>query len=192
MRDDELESWRREWNAQPLVPIELIRKVERQTVYMKLNHFALILPVLIGVGTIVAAVRMRTFPTVLLAVGVWGWMSIAGYFQLKNSRGTWSPVSDTTAAYVELSIRRCRAAINNIRLMKIMTPLLVAVVFGADFLIVTSFGVLKTQRDYLFMFGAFVYAAAIVAVVVWLVSRKRAKIQAELTWLLNLQRQIEK
>src|SRR5262249_561792 len=60
MKDDELEIWRRQWHSQPDVPIDLIRKVERQTVYMKLQRLALIAPVLVGVGTIVAAVIIKS------------------------------------------------------------------------------------------------------------------------------------
>ena len=44
MTDDELEKWRQEWRGQPAVPIDLIRKVERETAYSTLGYLALILP----------------------------------------------------------------------------------------------------------------------------------------------------
>jgi len=98
MKDDELETWRRQWNSQPAVPIDLIRKVERQTVYMKLEQISLLLPALIGVATIVLAVRVRTFPWIILAIGIWFFNIIGGYIQIKNTKGTWAPEADTTAA----------------------------------------------------------------------------------------------
>ena len=183
--------WRREWNSQPRVPVDLIRKVERQTVYMKLGQLTLILPLLIGVATTVAAVWLQTFLTIIFTVGTWSFILIVGYYQLKNSKALWSPVANTTAAYVDLSIRRCRAQIKSIRLVYLMAPLLTAFVMAVDYLIIASYGALKTQRDFLFMLAAFAYGGGIVAIVVWLMSKKRGKIEAELAYLLSLQRQLK-
>jgi len=191
MKDDELEIWRREWNSQPRVPVDLIRKVERQTVYMKLGQLTLILPLLIGVAATAAAVWLQTLLTIIFAVGVWSFILIMGYLRIKNSRGIWSPAADTTAAYVDLSIRRCRAQIKSIRLVYVVAPLLTTFVMAVDYLIIASYGVLKTRRDFLFMLAAFAYGGGIVAIVVWLMSKKRGKIEAELAYLLSLQRQIE-
>ena len=60
MKDEELNMWRKEWHTQPAVPIELIRKVERQTVYMRLGKWVLTLPLLILLaGTAGAVMRPR-------------------------------------------------------------------------------------------------------------------------------------
>jgi hypothetical protein len=190
MKDDELEIWRQQWNSQPAVPIDLIRKVERQTIYMKLEHISLILPGLIGVATIVAAIRVPTLPWILLAIGIWCFNIIGGVLQIRNSKGAWTPAADTTAAYVALSIARCHARLKSIRLFYVFAPLLTAFVLAVVYQIIASYDGLKTTRDYLIMIGGFVYAAAIVGFVTWLMSSKGKKIQAELTYLMNLQRQL--
>jgi ABC-type multidrug transport system permease subunit len=191
MKEDELEIWRRQWNSQPAVPIDLIRKVERQTVYLKLEHLSLILPGLIGVALIVAAVRERTIPWIIMAIGIWCFNLIGGYLQIKNSKDTWAPTTDTTSAYVQLSIARCHARLKNIRLFYVLSALLSAFVFGVNYLIIASYSVLKTPRDYAYMFGGFAYAAAVVGVVAWLMSKKGKKVQAELAYLMNLERQLK-
>ena len=189
MKDDELETWRRQWNSQPAVPIDLIRKVERQTVYMKLEQISLLLPALIGVATIVLAVRVRTFPWIILAIGIWFFNIIGGYIQIKNAKGTWAPEADTTAAYVELSIARCRAKLKNIRLFYVLGPSLFAFVSAVNFSII--YPVLKTTRDHLIMFGGLAEAAAVMGFVTWLMSNKGKKVRAELTYLMNLQRELK-
>ena len=191
MKDDELEIWRRQWNSQPSVPIDLIRKVERQTVYMKFENASLILPGLIGVATIIAAVRMPTAPWILLSIGVWCFNIIGGYIQIRNSKGAWAPVADTTEAYVEVSIRRCRAKLGNMRLFFVMAPLLTAFVMIVVYQIIASAGELRTPKDFLIMIGSFAYAGGIVAFVSWLTAGKRKKVQAEMAYLLNLQQQLQ-
>ena len=191
MKDDELEIWRRQWNSQPAVPIDLIRKVERQTVYMKFENAALILPGLIGVAAVVAAIRVPTAPWILLAIGIWCFNIIGGYLQIKNTKGAWMPVADTTAAYVELSIRQCRSKLNNMRLFFVMAPLLTTFVMVVVWQIIASNAVLRTTKDFLTMIGSFAYAGAVVGIVSWITAGKRRKVQAELTYLLNLQQQFQ-
>jgi hypothetical protein len=77
MTDDELEVWRRQWHSQPAVPMDLIRKVERETVYMRLDWVSQIMPALIGVGAIIGAVVTHNISWVLLAAGTWMFIFIA-------------------------------------------------------------------------------------------------------------------
>jgi hypothetical protein len=191
MKDDELEVWRRQWHSQPAVPIDLIRKVERQTVYMKLQRFALILPVLIGIATVVAAILLKTAPVILLAVGVWVFIILGLVFQYQNEKGVWSPAAETTSAYLELSIARCRKKLNDIRYTFVFAPLLTLFVLVVDYQILASYGVLRTTGDLKKVAAGFLFAIGVVGVVMLLMLATRKKVKQELDYLLNLQRQLE-
>src|SRR5688500_18273357 len=109
MKDEELNMWRKEWHTQPAVPIELIRKVERQTVYMRLAKWVLILPLLILLAVTAGAVMHPTPGNILLAVGMWLFtliLSAADAGKKKLREKLLAPAAETTAAYVELSIER--------------------------------------------------------------------------------------
>jgi hypothetical protein len=189
--DDELDVWRRQWHSQPAVPIDLIRKVERQTVYMRLNWILQILPGLVGVGTIIFAFNMPTLPRILLAIGTWIFILIGWRFMIENLRGVWAPTAETTAAYVELSIERCRRKLKDFRFGNVLSVLLTAFVMIVLYQVLASAGALRTTEDYLTMVGSFLFAAAIVAVVLLRQSGKRKKTEEELAYLLNLQRQLK-
>lgn len=190
MNEEELELWRRQWHSQPAIPIELIRKVERQTVYLKLQRLSLILPVLVGIGTIVLAFMTPTLPWILLSVGTWVFIIVGLIFQFRNDKGIWAPAAETTAAYVDLSITRCRKQLNDIRYSFIFSPLLTTFVLVALYQVLADSGALRTARDYAIMAGSFLYAAGIVGIVLLLMRAKRKKVQAELAYLLDLQRKL--
>jgi hypothetical protein len=191
MKDDELEIWRRQWHSQPAVPIDLIRKVERQTVYMKLQRLSLILPILIGIGTIVAAIIMKTAPWIFLAVGTWVFIILGLLFQYQNEKAIWAPTAETTAAYLELSIARCRKKLNDIRYTLVFAPLLTLFVLVVDYQILASYSVVRTRADVAKIAGGFLFAIGVVGVVMLLMIATRIRVKAELAYLLNLQRQLE-
>jgi len=191
MKDDELEVWRRQWHSQPAVPIDLIRKVERQTVYMKLQRLALIIPILLGVGTIVAAIIMKGAPWIFLAVGTWVFIILGLLFQYQNEKGIWTPAAETTSAYLELSIARCRKKLNDIRYTFVFAPLLTLFVLVVDYQILASYGVVRTREDIAKIAGGFLFAVGVVGVVLLLMVATRQRVKAELAYLLNLQRQLE-
>jgi hypothetical protein len=190
MRDDELEVWRRQWHGQPAVPIDLIRKVERQTMYMQLDWIAQILPGLIGVATVVAAIVMRSWTWVLLACGTWLFNIVGWWFMIRNTEGMWTPVAQTTAAYIELSIERCRRKLINFRFTTRFTVFLTAFVIAVLSLILGSMGAVKTNKDFVQTVLAFLFAIGVVSIFLLLEARKRKKTEAELTYLLELQRRL--
>ena len=191
MKDDELEIWRRQWHSQPAVPIDLIRKVERQTVYMKLQRLSLILPILIGIGTIVAAIIIKTAPWIFLAIGTWVFIILGLLFQYQNEKGIWGPAAETTSAYLELSIARCRKKLNDIRYTLVFAPLLTLFVLVVDYQILASYNVVRTRADVAKIAGGFLFAIGIVGVVMLLMIATRIRVKAELAYLLNLQHQLE-
>ena len=190
MKDDELEVWRRQWQSQPAVPIELIRKVERQTVYLKLEWISMILPMLMGIGIIVAAVINPTIPFIILAVGTWLFIILGTIIQYQNDKGIWAPAKETTAAYVDLSIRRCRRKLYAIRYGLVFSSLFTVFILVVNYQVLASLGAFRTFEDYLAAAGAYLFAAVVVAIVMFLTTGKRKKTQAELDYLLNLQRQL--
>ena len=190
MTDDELEVWRREWHSQPAVPIDLIRKVERQTLAMRRDWILQIGPALVGVGTVIAAVIMQTVTWIFLAVGTWLFILIGWRFMLENQRGVWAPASETTAAYVELSIERCRRALDNIRFANVTMWLLTVFVFIADYQILKNEGGLTTTYDLLIAIGVFAIATFVVSMIFIFQLRKRKQTKADLEYLLELQRKM--
>jgi len=107
--DTELEGWRQQWQSCTAVPLDLRRKVERQSRFMKISLIGeALVTIIIGGAVIGWAARSPDAGTVLLAVGTWVYIAIAWAFSLTVNRGSWSPSAQNTAAFVDLSVRRCR------------------------------------------------------------------------------------
>jgi hypothetical protein len=114
--DIELEIWRRQWQSDTAVPLDLRRKVERQS---RLMRIALIAPILVTItigGAMAAwAVRAPQPNNILLAVWTWILIAVAWTFGLRVDRGNWSPSAEDAVVFVDLSLRRCRAKLSSIR-----------------------------------------------------------------------------
>ena len=158
--------------------------------YMQLDWIAQILPVLIGVATVVAAIVMRSWTWVLLACGTWLFNIVGWWFMIRNTEGMWTPVAQTTAAYIELSIERCRRKLINFRFTTRFTVFLTAFVIAVLSLILGSMGAVKTTKDFVQTVLAFLFAIGVVSIFLLLEARKRKKTEAELTYLLELQRRL--
>jgi hypothetical protein len=108
--DNELETWRREWQSETAVPANLRRRVERQSRWLKIGIAAdILVTVVIGGGVAALAVRAPQRDMVLLASVTWTFIAVAWAFRLAITRGLWSPAAIDTASFVDLSIKRCRA-----------------------------------------------------------------------------------
>jgi hypothetical protein len=190
MTDDELEVWRRAWHSQPAIPIELIRMVERKTVEMRMDWHSQIAPALIGVGTIVAAVIQQTVPWILLAIGTWLFIILGWVFIITLRRGVWAPAAETTTAYVDLSIERCRRELKHIRYGSVMAVLLTIFVLVSDYQILRHAGSLNSARDFVVFAIATVIVAIATSGILVYQAKKRRKTEMELRYLLDLQRQL--
>jgi len=182
--DTELETWRRQWQSDTAVPPDLRRRVERQSRWLKIGIAAdILVTAAIGGGVIALAARAPHPDMLLLAAATWTFIAIAWAFRLIVSRGLWSPAAIDTAAFVDLSIRRCRAQLK-------------ATVFGAVlFVCELAFCMGWIYRHvaprppllmWLFgsLFNGLVWLASL-ALFVFLVWYRRKK-RAELAWLLGL------
>jgi hypothetical protein len=106
--DDELEDWQRQWQAQPAVPIDLRRRVERDMRGRRLRLLGSIaVTVFMGGGTSLWAARSGDANVFVLAFTVWVFIAVAWALtlQLEWLRGPSRPLSETTAAFLEYAIR---------------------------------------------------------------------------------------
>jgi len=111
--DLELSEWRRQWQSEADVPADLRRRVERQSLWMKIGLAADGL-VTVGIGgwiTVWTTLDPRP-DMLLLTAATWIFIAAAWIVGLTMSRGLWSPAAIDTATFVDLSIRRCRARIS--------------------------------------------------------------------------------
>jgi hypothetical protein len=112
----ELETWRRQWQAGSASAFDadavesLRRRVLRET---RSNKLMLVWPILVtiivGGWIILRALRTGQGLDVLLAIEGWIFIVVMWAGCLWIARGTWRPLADTTAAFVEISIRRREA-----------------------------------------------------------------------------------
>jgi hypothetical protein len=114
--DAELDIWRQQWQSETTVPLDLRRRVERQSRFMKIALIAdILVTIVMGGGATTWAIRSPQPDIVLLAVTTWLFLAAAWTFALTNIRRVWAPSALDTAAFVELSIRRCRGQLAAIR-----------------------------------------------------------------------------
>jgi hypothetical protein len=188
--DTELEVWRQQWQSGTAVPLDLRRKVERQSRFMKLGLIAdILVTITMGGATAGWAVHSPQPENVLLAVATWIFIATAWTFSLTVNHGAWSPSAQNTAAFVDLSVRRCRGR-------------LAAVWFAAGLFLAQIVFVLgwvyrnsPAHRQPLFtwlLFGSipidivWLCTVAFFGFLVWYRQKKRA----ELAYLLGLQEQM--
>ena len=184
--------WRREWHRQPAVPIELIRKVERQTVYMRLGKWVLLFPLLILLAVTTVAAMHPSPGKILLAVGLWLFVLIltaadAGREKLRKK--LLAPAAETTAAYVELSIERCRVQSEALRVAKIAILPMWAFILAAQYMIFMESGKFDSTIAHRIIFLAI--GLVPLPIVYKSLARVERKARTELDYLLNLKKQVE-
>ena len=109
MDDVELEAWRAHWQTAAIPPPDLKARVERETRMMRrLVAAEIVVTLVFGGGSATWAVVSRRTDALVLALGIWLFIAVAWAIALLLRRDTWSPASVSTAAFLELSIVRCR------------------------------------------------------------------------------------
>ena len=110
--DVELEIWREQWQAETIVPVNLRRSVERQSRLMKIGLLADTLVTIMMGGGATALAFLSSEPGVgLVAVATWLFLAAAWAVVLTANRGLWAPSALDTAAFVDVSVRRCQSAL---------------------------------------------------------------------------------
>jgi hypothetical protein len=109
MNDVELESWRAGWQAAVTPPIDLKARVERETRMMRRFVVGEVLITLaFGGGSLAWALATRRTDAIVLAIGIWVFLAIAWAISFLLRRDAWAPTTLSTAAFLDLSILRCR------------------------------------------------------------------------------------
>lgn len=178
--DTELEIWRQQWQSGTTVPLNLRRKVERQSLIMKIALLGdILVTVTIGGAITALAVRSPQAENVLLAVATWVFIAAAWTFSLTVNRGNWSPSAQNTAAFVDLSVRRCRSRLAAVWFAAGL--FLFEIVFVLSWVYRNSPGHRQPVLTWLF-FGSisidiiWLCTAAFFAFLVWYRRRKRAEL----------------
>ena len=187
-QDIDLDRWQRLWRARSEGPTadDLRDRVERET---RRRTWALLPPalvtVVIGGGRAARAVATGTVADIAYAVETWLFIAATWAGALWISRGYWQPLGQTTAAFVEISIRRCRAVINAMRLgVALYAVQLAATLALHGHFSAAGWAVLLTSLPMIVIGWLGVPLALLVAL---LVVRRKAK---ELAGLLELRRQL--
>jgi hypothetical protein len=138
-----------------------------------------------GGGTLLAALSSREIDDIVLAVGVWCFILTCWACGLWIARNTWRPLGETTSSYVQLSIVRCRSALSSIRVAAILYCVgFAGMLFWKSYYHVSSlYAVLQASPT--IVFATIVTPALFLSLSFF--ARKRRK---ELIALLEIQRQI--
>ena len=110
----DLQRWSAAWQSQsPSVAADELRaSVRRQTRRLRLALAAPVLVTLVigGLSTWNAVTSASVGGWVMLT-GVWFFIALAWIVSLLLARGTWRPRADTTAAFIDVAVRRCESAL---------------------------------------------------------------------------------
>ena len=116
--DTELESWRSQWLAtddgstNASAAAALRRRTLQQSRRQRIGLIAPVLvTVIVGGSMLLRAAGSAQLIDVALAVECWLFIAVAWAGSLWIARGTWKPLGESTADFLQLSIRRCRANI---------------------------------------------------------------------------------
>ena len=188
--DLELDGWRRAWQAESRVPANLVARVARETRRMRyLLISEILITVIIGGGTIVLALLYRRNDMLVLAAGVWTFIAIAWLMSWLLRRGAWGPLASTTAAFLELSILRCRRRREAI----LAQSVLYVMILSFDVWFIRTHSPPHAAMDLVTFFTHWIFMAVwlITAVLAVLAVRQHRRLGGELESLLTLQRQCD-
>ena len=192
--DIELESWRRQWqsgsqSASDADATEALRdRVLRETSGIKWGLIAPILVTLVAGGAVlVPALRTGEALDVLLAVESWIFIVVIWIGSLWIARGTWRPLADTTAAFVDVSIRRREAYLRGATFgacLYVSQLVFMVLAIGKA----SPTGIVGTLQSSTVILYGWIALPSLVAALYWFRRRQRA----ELHRLRTLERQLER
>lgn len=107
--DVELESWRHHWQTASPVPPDLKARVERETRWM--HRFVVtevIVTIVFGGSSVAWVVLSHRIDALVLAIGIWVFIAVAWAISFLLRRDAWAAAALSTAAFLDLSILRCR------------------------------------------------------------------------------------
>jgi hypothetical protein len=149
----------------------------------------ILVTVVIGGGITGWALSSPQHDIVVLAVMTWLFLAAAWTFALTTNRGNWSPSALDTAAFVDLSVRRCRSRLTAIWFAAGLS--LTEIVFCLGWVYNHSPEQRKPVLTWLLFSSlpidfAWLFTMAVFGSLVWYRRKKRA----EFVYLLDLRRQV--
>jgi hypothetical protein len=114
----DLDRWRLLWQARTEGPdaADLRDRVARETRRRRALMAAPVsVTVAIGGAMIAWAIASPGVESIALAIESWLFIAIVWAGAIWIDRGTWTPLGNTTAAFIDISIRRCRSDIAGLR-----------------------------------------------------------------------------
>jgi len=196
MVDQELKDWQATWQsaaetAAPAPPFDIRRHAARAGRRLTVRYAAgcLWAVALLAFST-VYAMRHPTLQWLLWAVAVWIATLVAVGFMIWNGRGLWTAASQSNAAYVELSRRRCLAELRAIRFGYAL--LLAELIVVTPWLLWNFFSKLGSPAFELpaHLTGFAVLMALTAGYLVWFTTYRRRKLR-ELELLAEFQRSVD-
>lgn len=175
--DDELRDWMADWQADPGPTPEvreaIRRRVKRQGLKLALCTAAEVTVSLLMLAFVLrAAVKLPVFFNVATMAGlalVIVWALIYGLWSL---RSTWRPNAETTSAFLDLSILRCRRRLRTLRAAWWLLGLELAILIPWLWLLLSSRpSVQLATRSHAAAYGALAFMTALA--VLFLIGMKR-------------------
>jgi len=190
MNDVELESWRAQWQSVAPPPRDLKDRVERETRMMRRFVIGeLVVTLVFGGGSVTWAVLAGRTDAVVLAIGVWVFIAVAWTISILLRREAWSPATLSTAAFLDLSILRCRRR----RAAIAAQAILYVVILAFDLAWIYLFGQEPGSRDVksFLTSGNLVWLWMVTTVLGIAAIRHRHKLSRELETLTHLRADLE-
>lgn len=130
----DFDEWRQLWQGDAdggSIAAELRARAVRETRRQRFRLLASVLvTVVIGGGAAARAMSSAQIDDVVLAVEAWLFIAVswAGFYWI--DRGTWRPLGDTTSAFLDVAIRRCRSAFTGTLFIALMYVVQLAAVLS--------------------------------------------------------------
>lgn len=182
--DTELETWRRQWQAQAGPSPDLRRRVQRDIRLRRLGLMAAVaVTAIFGLGVPAWAMVSRRADVAVLAGAVWVFIAINWAVSWRLDRGLSGPAATTTAAFLDFSILNCQRKRRAIAAASVLYAAMMTFNLTWIYLAQTSVGIsafLTSPRV--------VIAFAVTVALAVLAVRHRRKASRELQNLLDLRR----
>jgi hypothetical protein len=132
--DVELETWRREWQSQEEVPVDLRQRVDREIGIARRGWLmAILVTVVYVVGSVAWVLWSGRSDALELAVIVWAFTAVTWIVSLAVNRGPSQPAAKTTADFLNFSILSCQRRRNGIAAAAVLYVVFVVVMLTWEY-----------------------------------------------------------
>jgi len=180
----DLDKWRELGQTEPhgrSVAAELRERVVREGRRQTTRLLASVLvTVVIGGWVAARAVGSAGADDVVFAVEAWLFIAISWAGSLWIDRGTWQPLGDSTTAFLDIAIRRCRSALKAVRFAVVMYLVQLAAILFLKGLYSPGGPAMILGASPVVLFG-WIGVPLLVAASVWFTRRKTTELHRLIT-----------